>query len=216
MRSPADGPLEHGGRLRILMHEKERAPERPQVKGTTQHGGSARRSPEVRETGVRVPLGEGGARGVLMKDVGKDIELERLVGQGVRTIELAELVVRKRQLPQQHRLGGLVERRALREALLGPACPRLRRPRGHRSAEEILRRRTRARGPLLRRPKPTSRHVPERTIRALVHAKRATRPPCGTRGPRFTRSRAPDARSARWPVVGTPPTRIAGSSWTRA
>lgn len=75
---------------------------------------STRRQAKVLHRGVDVPCRKRRARRVLAEHIDEDAKFECLPGKLVRPLEASPLVVRKVQLPKQHRLRRLVERRARR------------------------------------------------------------------------------------------------------
>jgi hypothetical protein len=82
---------------------------------------SPRRRAEVRERGFEVAFRERGARGVLIQDVGEDIELEGLLRDVVRLAEAPVLEERKVELPEQHRVRGAIHRPGRCQAALSRA-----------------------------------------------------------------------------------------------
>lgn len=97
------------------VHEVERAP---------RQRSATRRTTEMGEAAFYITLSESGACGILVKDVRKNAEFECLERDRVRAIELADLVMRQIELPEEHRLGGLVETIASGEALTRKTAPR--------------------------------------------------------------------------------------------
>ncbi len=82
---------------------------------------------------------ERGPRGVLVKDVGEDLQLERALHGLEGGVEPLGLEIREVELAQQHRVRRPIDGSAGGEALLGEACARRPGPRGHRTLEELFR-----------------------------------------------------------------------------
>ena len=64
-----------------------------------------------------VPIRESGACRILMNDVRQDVELERLIRHAERLRKAPRLVMGEVELPEEHRVGRSIERRARRESL---------------------------------------------------------------------------------------------------
>src|SRR5262249_739574 len=111
MRStPTHGALERGHRIAVALRQKQNATERPPVKCAARRGTAARGHTHVREGGFESSSSKCGARCILMKHIGQDVELEGLMcnTEGLRKTTLLE--VRKIQLAQKHCVRRRIER----------------------------------------------------------------------------------------------------------
>ena len=137
-RAPARGATERGRGLGVALRQEERAAERPEVERAARGGAASCGGAEVGERGVEIAAGERGAGRVLVQHVRQDIELERLQRDRVRLAEVATLVEREVELPQQHRVGRAIERGARREAASRVHRAGAGAARGHRFAKVIF------------------------------------------------------------------------------
>ena len=93
----------------------------------------------MRESRFEIAARDRRARGVLIEDVGEDVELEGLERDGMRLPEAPSLVEREIELAQEHRVRRAIDATRIRETATRVHCAGARRARGHRLTQTILR-----------------------------------------------------------------------------
>ena len=217
VRPPADGALQRGDRLRVAMLEKENAPERPEVEGTTRGRPATRRHAQVRHAASSRPAR--GPRGGVLAEA-------RRAGRRARAPAGRPRAASNSGAPRSatgRAVGAASPAWSCRAARAtpGPAAPsgaRAPATRRHRLARSILGQRG-PRAPAaaagLVTPAYRSRRLPRatRTIRRAAEPKRATRPgaavgpiPIGWSPSREPRA-LPRPRRPRWAAADAGATR---------
>jgi hypothetical protein len=105
----ASGAIQRGDGFGKTVREKERAAQRPEVKGAARRGCRLDRSSQVIQRGGQIAGGEGRASRILVENIGQDVKRERLSRDLEGAREFSAFEESQGELPEQHGLSGRVE-----------------------------------------------------------------------------------------------------------
>ena len=130
-RAPPSGSGQRRDRFVMPLCDEVDGAERPPMKCAPIRRSDARRLAKMLRGEIHVAERDTRARCVLMHDVEKDAEPQRLLGDRESLFEMLLLEVREIELPEQHRLRRPIDPRAAGEASSRPDSARSRCRRGH-------------------------------------------------------------------------------------